>query len=208
MPTEKTHEHPIFARFYAFLSEREEAAGQNENRVELLAGARGRAIELGAGNGLNFAHYPGEVDQVVAVEPEPYLRERAREAAARASVDVEVVDGTDDPLPLDDDSFDVAVASLVLCSVPDQSRALAELRRVLRPGGELRFYEHVIPSRPRQAAMFRKLDEWGIWPQLMAGCHCSRRTDAVIAQAGFTVQSVRRMTFNGLPHVLGIARAS
>jgi SAM-dependent methyltransferase len=207
MPTDN-HKHPVFARFYAFLSEREEKAGQNEHRRDLLAGARGRAVELGAGNGLNFAYYPPEVDQVAAVEPEPYLRDRAREAAERAPVAVDVVEGTADRLPYEDDSFDVAVASLVLCSVPDQSRALAELRRVLRPGGELRFYEHVVPHRERQAKLFRLADSSGVWPKLLGGCHCSRDTGTAIERAGFAVERSERFSFNGLPHILGLARAS
>jgi len=206
MPSDQ-HKHPIFARFYTWLSPREDDAGQRENRQELLSGTRGRALELGAGNGLNFPHYPPEVEQVVAVEPEPYLRERAVEAAADAPVPVEVVDATADRLPFDDDSFDVAVASLVLCSVPDQARALAELRRVLKPDGELRFYEHVIPNKPRQAKLFRLADSSGVWPKIAAGCHCSRDTGGAIEAAGFRVEQIRRLRFNGLPHILGVARA-
>ena len=203
----ETKSHPIFARFWQFISVREDEAGQSEYRKELLAGARGRAIELGAGNGRNFPHYPADVSQVVAVEPEPYLRARAVEAAERAAVPVEVVEGTDHPLPFDDESFDVAVACLVLCSVPDQQRALAELRRVLKAGGELRFYEHVVPTRPRQAKLFRLADDSGIWPKIGAGCHCSRDTGTEIERAGFQVDRVRRLSFNGLPHILGVARA-
>jgi ubiquinone/menaquinone biosynthesis C-methylase UbiE len=199
--------HPIFARCWQFLSVREDKAGQNEYRQELLAGARGRAIEVGAGNGRNFPHYPAEVESVVAIEPEPYLRARATEAAAQADLKIEVLDGTDSPLPFDDDTFDFAVSCLVLCSVPDQQRALAELRRVLKPGGELRFYEHVVPTKPRQAKLFRLADNSGIWPKVGAGCHLSRDTGAEIERAGFQVDHVRRLQFNGLPHILGVARA-
>jgi SAM-dependent methyltransferase len=199
--------HPVFARFWDWVSPRADAQGQADHRRELLDGASGRALELGAGNGLNFRYYPDAVGEVVAIEPEPYLRDRAREAAAEARPRVEVIDATDDPLPFDDDSFDVAVTSLVLCSVPDQPRALAELRRVLRPGGELRFYEHVIPNRPRQAKLFRLADDSGVWPKLGAGCHCARDTGTAITEAGFDVERIRRLSFNGIPHILGVARA-
>src|SRR4051794_5210796 len=135
--------HPIFARAYIKGAPGAEKRGVAEHRRENLAGLSGRVLELGAGNGLNFAWYPEAVSEVVAVEPEPTLREAAVAAAGQASVPVTVVGGVADALPFDDESFDAAVASLVLCSVPDQARALAELRRVVRPGGELRFYEHV-----------------------------------------------------------------
>ena len=203
----KIKSHPIFARFWDWLSKREDAAGQNEYRRELLTGASGRVLELGVGNGRNFAHYPTTVDEVVAIEPEPYLRERASEAAASAPVRVEVVDGADNPLPFDDDSFDVAVVSLVLCSVPDQARSLAELRRVLKPGGELRFYEHVIPLDPGWARFFRFLEKSGIWPFFGAGCHPARDTRASIERAGFDIETIRRFPFNKIPHILGLARA-
>jgi ubiquinone/menaquinone biosynthesis C-methylase UbiE len=125
--------HPLFARFYAWASPRMEKAGYGERRDQLLAGLTGRVIEVGAGNGMNFAHYPPEVTRVVAVEPEPRLRDLAEAAAAKAPVAVEVVDGAAGRLPADDGSFDAAVASLVLCSVPDVPAALAEIQRVLRP---------------------------------------------------------------------------
>ncbi len=104
-------------------------------------------IEVGAGNGLNFSLYPEAVEKVLAVEPEPLLRKAAVEEARSASVEIEVVDGVASALPAEDASQDAAIASLVLCSVPDQAKALAEMRRVLKPGGELRFYEHVVAHK-------------------------------------------------------------
>lgn len=203
-------DHPLFARLYARLSPRWESAGVGEHRDELLAGLSGRVVELGAGNGLNFRHYPDAVTEVVAVEPEDYLRERAGRAAADAPVQVRVVDALADRLPFPDDSFDAAVASLVLCSVPDQAASLGELRRVLRHGGELRFYEHVRPDSPRKAAVWQRLDDWNIWPRIAGGCHATRDTEAAIRDAGFEIERCRRFTFSGgpgiVPHILGIAR--
>lgn len=183
-----------------------------EHRIELLAGLSGRVIEVGAGNGLNFAHYPEGVTEVVAIEPERHLRERARREAQRAGVPVHVVDGVADALVEPDGSFDAAVASLVLCSVPDQGAALAELARVLRPGGELRFYEHVVSRGGPRRAVQHRLDAWRIWPTLVGGCHVSRDTGAAIEAAGFYVERCRRLRFPpgllGLPHVIGSARLS
>ena len=206
MATE-TKSHPVFARVYTWLSPREDDAGQDENRRELLAGAQGRALELGAGNGLNLRHYPPTVERVVAVEPEPYLRAKAQEAAAGAPVVIRVVDGVADALPAGDGEFDAGVASLVLCSVPDQAVALAELRRTIKAGGELRFYEHVIATHPRRARIFRLVDRSGVWRHIAAGCHVARDTGASIEAAGFEVERMRRLSFNGLPHILGVARA-
>jgi ubiquinone/menaquinone biosynthesis C-methylase UbiE len=191
---------------------RHEPSEIRRHRDELLAGLSGRVIELGAGTGSNFAHYPPTVEAVLAVEPEPYLRRHARAAAARAPVRIEVLDGVADQLPADDASFDGAVASLVLCSVPDQARALTELQRVLRPGGELRFYEHVRSDRPWVACTQRAVDKL-FWPRAFGGCHTARDTTAAIAAAGFEVEQLRRMSVGPAPvaspvalHVIGRAR--
>jgi ubiquinone/menaquinone biosynthesis C-methylase UbiE len=200
------HEHPVFARLYERFSTHEESRGQADNRRRLLAGLEGRVVEVGAGNGLNFAHYPAGVTEVVAVEPEPFLRERATGRAASAPVPIAVVDGTAERLPLGDGEIDAVVTSLVLCSVADQAVALAEARRVLRPGGELRFYEHVISRRPAKAA-FQRAFTATVWKRIAGGCHMDRDTGAAIAAAGFLVESCERVPFQGLAHLLGTARA-
>jgi ubiquinone/menaquinone biosynthesis C-methylase UbiE len=201
--------HPLFARAYARIAAHEDALGGAENRDELLAGLSGRVVEVGAGVGSNFEHYPATVTEVVAVEPEPYLRDKAEQAARAAKVPVRVVDGLADALPLEDESMDAGVASLVLCSVPDQAVALAELRRVIKPGGELRFYEHVISNRASRRRFQRFMDAT-VWPRMAGGCHMTRDTRGALEQAGFSVQRSRRFPFPpgrfGLPHILGSAR--
>src|SRR5205085_1211409 len=182
-----------------------------EHRDALLAGLSGRVVEVGAGSGTNFAHYPADVTEVVAVEPEPYLREKATEAARRSKVPVVVLDGIADALPLEDSSCDAAVASLVLCTVPDPPAALAELRRVLKPGGELRFMEHVRSPHPRKGAVQERLDRSGLWPLLGGGCHCARDTVATIRSAGFELGALHEFSVGPSwvvtnPHVRGQAR--
>src|SRR4051812_27985852 len=129
-PEEKV-EHPFFARFYLRMASGRKARGKDEHRRQLVAGLSGRVIEVGAGNGLNFPFYPETVDQVVAVEPEPLLRQAATKSATEAPVPVEVIDGVSGRLPVENESFDAGVASLVLCSVPDELRALREFQRVI-----------------------------------------------------------------------------
>ena len=202
---------PLFARAYVRCAKVADARGASAHRDELLAGLTGRVIEVGAGTGSNFDHYPDAVTEVLAVEPEPYLRTVAERAAAKTGGRVRVVDGTADALPAEDGEFDGAVASLVLCSVPDQARALHEVHRVLRPGGELRFYEHVRADRPGLATVQRGADV--VWPLLAGGCHTSRETTTAIERAGFTVERLRRFSFRPCllaapvsPHVIGAAR--
>ena len=207
MPT--TRRHPVFARIYPRLSQAVEPQAAPYRR-ELLAGLAGRVVEVGAGNGLNFPHYPATVTEVVAVEPEPHLRALAAAAAARGAVPIRVVPGTADALPVEDASMDAAVASLVLCSVPDQATALAELYRVLRPGGELRFFEHLRAETLGMARAQRLAD--AVWPLLFGGCHTGRDTLGAITAAGFEVTGGRRFnlpdpgpSMPASPHVLGVA---
>ncbi|MFB7781521.1 class I SAM-dependent methyltransferase [Streptomyces vinaceus] len=184
-------DHPLFARFYARLSTTADTrGGVRDLRRELLHGVSGRVIEIGAGNGLNFAHYPRAVSEVVAVEPERSLRKLAADAALRAEVPVDVVPGVAEALPVKSEAFDAAVASLVLCTVRDLPRALSELHRVLRPDAELRFFEHGRAPGAGMAAVQRTLDRT-VWPRLFGGCHTAREPAAAIEDAGFRITSCR-----------------
>jgi ubiquinone/menaquinone biosynthesis C-methylase UbiE len=204
--TSELHNHPLFARFWKVVAP---GAMPGRDRDALLAGLHGEVVEIGCGTGVNFAHYPPEVTRVVAVEPEPHLRADAVKHAAHAAVPVEVVGGTAESLPLPDGGCDAAVTSLVLCSVTDQADALAEIQRVLRPGGELRFYEHVVAHRDHGAAVQRWLDSSGVWPRLGAGCHVSRDTLSAIEASGFALGEHRRFMSGfgpfALPHIAGVA---
>jgi SAM-dependent methyltransferase len=203
---------PRFARMYLKAAARADRRGATQHRRALLQDLSGRVLEVGAGNGLNFAHYPPTVTEVIAIEPEPTLRTIAQQAAAGAPVPVTVRDGTADALPQADGEMDAAVSSLVLCSVPDQARALAELRRVLRPGGELRFYEHVIARCQPMRTILQVADHSGLWPAIGGGCHPARDTGAAIGAAGFTIERCERFGFRAsalepsVPHILGVAR--
>jgi SAM-dependent methyltransferase len=184
----------LFAWVWPGIAAAGERMGQGEFRREMLAGLSGRVLEVGAGSGTNFAHYPEAITEVVAVEPDPRLRRVARKAALSAPVVVNVLRGSSDDLPGPDGVFDAAVTSLVLCTVPSQTRALAHIRRALRPGGELRFYEHVIADRAGLRRLQHALDAT-VWPFLAAGCHLTRDTASEIEQAGFAISTMRRFVF-------------
>ena len=205
-------QNPLFARFFHRFCGRDRGNGERDLRVELLAGATGRVVEVGPGNGINFPHYPRSVAEVIAVEPEPYLRSQAEKSATHASVPVRVMPGLADALELEPDSVDAVVACGVLCSVPDQNAALAEFHRVLRPGGELRFYEHVRSRRPGFARWQSRVDP--LWTRLFGGCHADRDTLDAIQRAGFRLERCRGFPFPAnarvypvTPRILGLARA-
>lgn len=204
--------HRLFARWYPKAAASIEDRGLGEQRARLLAGLSGRVLEVGCGHGANFRHYPGAVTEMVAVEPEAALRDLAREEAARLGLDVTVLDGQAERLAFENDSFDAVVATLVLCSVEDQGRALAEIHRVLKPGGRLVMLEHV-GSANRNVRALEYLFDVALWSHVMGGCHTSRDTGAALTAAGFDTAGLeaRRMPYlpypmKVSPHLAGEAR--
>jgi ubiquinone/menaquinone biosynthesis C-methylase UbiE len=212
MASDTSVHHPIFARFYPKLARAMERGGMAEHRAALLADLNGEVLEIGAGSGSNFRHYPATVTRVVAVEPEPHLRRTAQAAAGGAPVPVEVVDGFAERLPAGDASVDAVVCSLVLCSVRDPAAALREIGRVLVPGGELRFLEHVRAETPGLVRVQRFMDAT-FWPRIAGGCRTGRDTAAAIEDAGFTLDRIDRFLFPDVrtptsSHILGVATRS
>ncbi|MGZ4401127.1 MAG: class I SAM-dependent methyltransferase [Gaiellaceae bacterium] len=199
------------ARYLEWRERRHPDPVLREHRRKLLAGIAGHVLELGCGSGVNFEHYGPEVARVVAFEPDPRGRALARTRAAEAPVAVQVLDARAESLPIEDESFDAAVCFGVLCSVSDQARALAELGRVLRPGGELRFYEHVRSHRRELSLLQDAVDAAG-WPGLLYGCHTGRDTEAAIRASGFEIVGLRRffrasslLTVPAGPQIAGLA---
>ncbi|WP_299565179.1 class I SAM-dependent methyltransferase [uncultured Mycolicibacterium sp.] len=190
----ETIDNPMFARLWTLLSGHEPAAMRRLRR-ENLAGLAGSVLEVGAGTGTNFAHYPTTVTNVVALEPERRLAARATEAAVTAPVPVLVTTAAIEDLPDGNIAataqFDAVVCSLVLCSVDDPAAVLRRLFELLRPGGELRFAEHVAVDHGARAGLQRLADRT-VWPRLMGNCHTHRHTEKAIAAAGFEITTVRR----------------
>ncbi|MFI9803712.1 class I SAM-dependent methyltransferase [Streptomyces sp. NPDC052301] len=195
----KELQHPHFSRQYLKMAAQSDRRGGVGHRYRLLAGLRGRVLEVGAGQGRNFRHYPAAVTELVALEPDDTLRAVAEQAAASTPVPVTLVVGEAARLPGEDGAYDAVVASLVLCSVDDLPGALAEIRRVLRPGGQLRFYEHV--RSPHRWAGRLEDALTPLWSRAGGGCHPNRDTEAAIRAAGFTVTDIERFGYSFSPYV-------
>jgi ubiquinone/menaquinone biosynthesis C-methylase UbiE len=178
----------IFARYYDRAFAETEAAGLAARRAALLAQARGRVLELGAGTGLNLPHYPADLAQLVLTEPEEPMRRRLRERVAGLGLAADVVAAPAERLPFADASFDTVVTTLALCTVADLGAALREVRRVLVPGGRLLFLEHVRSEDPRIARRQDLLRP--LWKRVGHGCECNRATLAAIAATPLEVQDV------------------
>lgn len=176
----------LFAALYDTVSKGSEAAGMREERKQLLAAAGGETLEIGAGTGLNLEHYPDAVSRLVLVEPDRHMRRKLGRRLEALGRTAEVVDAPAGALPFPDESFDTVVVTYVLCSVPDQQEALAEIARVLRPDGRFLFLEHVRSADPKLA---RQQDR--IRPLYnLFGCNPNRDTLAGIESSTLTVESV------------------
>lgn len=180
----------LFAAVYDRGLKGTEEAGLRQMRRELLAEAKGRVLEIGAGTGANLGLYPDAVTELVAVEPDPHMAKRLREKLHDSAAAATVVEAPAERMPFDDASFDTAVATLVLCTVPDPAAAIAEVTRLLKPGGRLLFVEHVRAQDPSLARWQDRLEK--PWRFLGDGCHCNRDTVATISASSLTVADVDR----------------
>jgi ubiquinone/menaquinone biosynthesis C-methylase UbiE len=206
--------HRFFAAVYDRLMSGTEDAGLREMRAQLLSGAHGRTLELGAGTGLNLHHYGDAVTELALTEPDPFMarRLRARVAVeAPAGITVEVFETPAEKLPFPDASFDTVVSTLVLCSVEDPDRVAAAIARVLRPEGRLLYLEHVRSEEPKSARWQDRLERpWG-W--FGAGCHPNRATAETLSGAGLTLEGLEHDRLPKAPPIVrplirGAARVS
>jgi ubiquinone/menaquinone biosynthesis C-methylase UbiE len=204
--------HPWFAAIYDRLNASAERTFLRPAREEIVGGARGRVLEIGCGTGASFPYYAAAATEVLATEPDPHMLRRARRRAADLGRSIDIRQAPAEALPFPDASVDAVVSTLVLCSVADPGRALAEVRRVLRPGGELRFYEHV--RHEHAFGAFWQDLVTPVWHRLFAGCHPNRDTAGLLRASGFSiVQLVATTPLPPIPplyfirrHIRGVAR--
>jgi ubiquinone/menaquinone biosynthesis C-methylase UbiE len=189
-----------FSALYDRLIEATEEEGLREMRRDTLSQASGRTVDLGAGTGANFGLYPDSVTELVLAEPDPHMLRQLRPKAAEAGIEAEIVQAGAEDLPFEDSSFDTAVFTLVLCTVPDPDAALAEAARVLRPGGRLLFVEHVRAENQGLARWQDRLER--PWRFFADGCHCNRDTLAAIEAAAFAIQEVDKAELPKSPPIV------
>lgn len=180
----------LFSALYDRMLAGTEEAGLREVRRQTLAGAQGRTIDIGAGTGANVGLYPAAVTELVLAEPDQHMVRRLRSKAATDGIQGQIVQAPAERLPFEDSSFDTAVFTLVLCTVPDPAAALAEAARILKPGGHLLFVEHVRSPDPRLARWQDRLER--PWRFCGDGCHCNRDTVARIEASPLTLEKVER----------------
>jgi ubiquinone/menaquinone biosynthesis C-methylase UbiE len=180
----------LFAALYDRMLAGTEKAGLRDRRARLLEPARGRVLEIGAGTGANLPLYGPNVEALTVTEPEAPMARRLAKHLREQPRAVELIEASAEQLPLPDGQFDTVVSTLVLCTVPDPLRALREVWRVLKPGGQLLFLEHVRSDDPSVAKWQDRLN--GINRVVAHGCNCNRSTLDVINQAGFTIRSLEK----------------
>jgi ubiquinone/menaquinone biosynthesis C-methylase UbiE len=173
-----------------------------ELRREAAGGLFERVLEAGVGAGANWDFLPAGVSYV-GIEPDDYMRRRAETNASERDGDITVVDAAAEALPFDDQSFDSVLVTLTLCSVADPAKALAEMYRVVKPGGSLRYLEHVRPAGARGCVLDVAVP---LWSRIFGGCHPNRRTAETIRAAGFVIEEQREARISGLPGIAGVAR--
>src|ERR1700756_559203 len=186
----------FFAATYDRMSRKTEDAGLRDMRHGLLAGAGGSVLEIGGGTGANLAHYNGRIESLVITEPEPAMFRRLQSKARDQAPLAKILRAPAEDLPFEDDTFDTVVSTLVLCGVDDQSRSLREMRRVLRPGGQLLFLEHVRSDDP---ALARFQDRMNWLNRLVVDCDCNRPTLTGMEAAGFTISRLEQTTLPKAP---------
>jgi ubiquinone/menaquinone biosynthesis C-methylase UbiE len=187
----------LFAAVYDRMSAGSEEAGLADMRSRLLARASGATLELGAGTGSNLRHYPDAVTELVLTEPSEHMARKLRDKVATSPRQALVVVAPAERLPFEDDRFDTVVATLMLCTADDAATSLGEAARVLKPGGQLLFLEHVRSDDPGLARWQDRLE--GVWGYMAAGCHPNRDTLAAIEAAGFGIDDLERGRFPKAP---------
>ena len=190
----------LFAAGYDTVMKGTEKATMRAHREALVGRVRGRVLEIGGGTGANLPFYGTAVTELVITEPEEPMARRLERKLREHSLPARVVRAPAEALPLEDGSFDYAVSTLVLCTVEDPQRALGEVRRVLRPGGQLLFVEHVRSDDPRLARWQDRLQP--LQYRIGHGCHCNRATLDNIRTAGFQVPEVERDTVKKAPPIV------
>jgi ubiquinone/menaquinone biosynthesis C-methylase UbiE len=191
----------VFASFYDRVLEATEENGLGEMRRALLSEARGRVIEIGAGTGVNLDLYGDGIEDLTLVEPDLHMGAKLRARLEGRGAPARLVAAPAEAIPFDDGTFDTAVATLVLCTVPDPVAAIAELARVVKPGGRLLFIEHVRSDDPDRARRQDRLEK--PWRFIAGGCHCNRDTAATLRASSFTVETLEQ---GALPKSLSIVR--
>jgi ubiquinone/menaquinone biosynthesis C-methylase UbiE len=191
----------LFAKIYDWMMQGVEEGCLRDWRRDLLEEAEGRVLEIGAGTGANLPIYPEAVEELVVVEPDEHMRAGLDDKMSHRAVDeVEVVDAMAEDLPFDDEGFDTVVVTLVLCSVVDLERALGDMRRVLRPGGQMLFLEHVAAhGEPTRRKWQGRLEP--VWKRVAGNCHLTRETAEAIREAGFEIDNVTREEMCNAPGI-------